>query len=1054
MSMKPLTRLLAAACVMAAIFSGCNCGDPVSPGKPDASVQEDGGNTQPDTDGGTDGGQTDGGTGPDTQPVPIPGPTAPNNDVIDSDCDGLTDAEEHGNVYAGNVRTNPAVRDSDGDGVRDGMELGRTSTIDATCTIFIKDEDPSTKTHPMLADTDGDGLRDGEEDINRNGKKDLGETDAANRDSDNDALTDGVELNTSNTDPLKPDTDGDGCLDGAEDRNGNGVKDSGETSALDATDCGSSLQDSDGDGVPDATEVAYGTDKNNPDSDGDGLVDGVEDRNKNGQFELGETNPRKKDSDCDGLQDGPNQSSFKGEDLNANGVLNAGETNPANRDTDGDGLSDGVERGVATSAAPDATCGYAGDSNPTSTTDPTDSDSDNDGVADGAEDSNQNGGQDSGELNPNDPTDVDNTVTQACATPNLRQVTFKENSGADMRLALRPSFQEVLPMLVSERVRGYIGYDSVNKVSFIAFKRGQVGTSTTVVGDETVLRDQLQAGGTLTRGPTQTFNTWDGFPALLGYYEQTGAANLRDYTNALANTMVGSGNGKLTGGGDVTGAFKVQAQYVHRSNDSVVVVLAITQKDRFDNPNNYPGQPSLFSVRDTAGGTALAQFGDADAVQCEPFTSGTGQADFLFVVDDSGSMATSQKFLGNTGDALATRLATTTINWRIGLVTTGYTTSNATNYNIFRGYTTSIPQFKAWLQSQSANPPTPCPDESQLCWIGTSGTATEKSLDAARAAVNYTTNGNTPADKRYRPGAELVIILVTDTRDQSGDTIEVFTKYFQQLNPLGRALKVHGIICDPTGARCDSQEDNTNPRHLDVIQATGGVYGFIRSEQSIKDTINTVVDSVISSAGYRTLKPPIGASVKVSVAQVADPVSCPSNNDIPRSLKDGFDVDGLNRSLSFFGGCRPADPASTKAVVSYRYWRDQTTDPNGDTQPCATDPKYDPTETDLCDGPLVCNQQTNVCECTADCGGGCGSYQACNTTTCQCACVQSATCAPGFKFDAASCGCVCDTAALNCGSTYQADPNLCACICKDNCGGCPTGTTCNESTCSCTARPR
>ncbi len=1052
--MNSFTRLFAAACLMAAMLSGCDCGGTPPPPKPDAGV--DSGTTTPEddagTDAGTDAGWDAGSQNPDTEPVPVPGPTNnPGNSTIDSDCDGLTDADEYGNVYPGNLRTNAAVRDSDGDGVRDGVEIGRTTTVNTACTFFIADEDPSTKTHPMLPDTDNDGLQDGQEDVNHNGRKDTGETDAANRDSDSDGLSDGAELNSANTDPLKADTDGDGCVDGSEDRNGNGQKESGETSPLDATDCGSSLQDTDGDGVPDATETTYGTDKNNPDTDGDGLVDGVEDRNKNGQFELGETNPRKKDSDCDGLQDGPNQGAFKGEDLNANGVINTGETDPSKRDTDGDGVADGVERGVATSAAPDTTCGYVGDAHPTSTTDPTDSDSDNDGVADGAEDSNQNGGQDSGELNPNDPTDVDNTVEQACATPNLREVTFKENTGADMRLALRPSFQEVQPLMVSERVRGYIGYDSANKVAFLAFKRGQVPNSTTAVGDEAGLRDQLAAGGTLTRGPTQTFTTWDNFPALLGYYDQSGAANLRDYTNALANTMVGSGNGKLTGGADVTGTFKVQAQYVHRSNTSVVVVLALSSVTAF---NNEAG--SLFTLADTAGGTALAQFGDTDAVQCEPFVAGSGQADFLFVVDDSGSMATSQKFLGNTGDALETRLATTTINWRIGLVTTSYTASGAGNYNVFRGYTTSIPQFKAWLQTQAGDTPTPCPDPNQLCWVGVNGASTERALDAARAAVNYTANvsGNTPVDKRYRSGAELVIVLVTDTRDQSGDTIEVFTKYFQQLNPLGKPLKVHGIICDPLGGRCDSQEDNTNPRHLDVIQATGGVYGFIRSEQSIKDTINTVVDSVISSAGYRTLKPPIGASVKVSVAQVADPVSCPTNNDIPRSLQNGFDVDGLNRSLSFFGGCRPANPATTKAVVSYRYWRDQTTDPNGDALPCAQDPSYDPTQTDLCEGPLVCNTQTNVCECTADCGGGCGSFQACNTTTCQCQCVQSATCAPGFTFDANACGCVCDTAALNCGSTYQVDANLCACICKDNCGGCPTGSTCNESTCSCAARPR
>jgi hypothetical protein len=64
--------------------------------------------------------------------------------------------------------------------------------------------------------------------------------------------------------------------------------------------------------------------------------------------------------------------------------------------------------------------------------------------------------------------------------------------------------------------------------------------------------------------------------------------------------------------------------------------------------------------------------------------------------------------------------------------------------------------------------------------------------------------------------------------------------------------------------------------------------------------------------------------------------------------------------------------------------------------------------------------------------------------------VASATYAPGFKFDPSACGCVCDTAALNCGAAYQADANACACVCKDNCGGqCPGNTTCNKNTCVC-----
>jgi MYXO-CTERM domain-containing protein len=62
--------------------------------------------------------------------------------------------------------------------------------------------------------------------------------------------------------------------DGVEDNNRNGRVDAGETDPNDATDDGQ--VDSDGDGLSDAREQQLGTDPQNPDSDGDGMDDGLE----------------------------------------------------------------------------------------------------------------------------------------------------------------------------------------------------------------------------------------------------------------------------------------------------------------------------------------------------------------------------------------------------------------------------------------------------------------------------------------------------------------------------------------------------------------------------------------------------------------------------------------------------------------------------------------------------------------------------------------------------------------------------------------------------------
>ncbi|PTL81778.1 adventurous gliding motility lipoprotein CglD [Vitiosangium sp. GDMCC 1.1324] len=1099
--MRVHCRFLAAALFVAAFVMGCG------PGNPGPDSQQPGVGEQPQ--------DPDDPTPPPPPPPPeedpfpdAPGPRNPQNPTLDSDCDGLTDAEEWGNVYPGDKKTDPSRWDSDGDGLRDGLEAGRTSTVNKNpeCTrLFLADADPSSRTNPGVADTDGDGLKDGEEDRNHNGRVDPGETDPANqdtdgdglldgeedtnrnsqvdpgetdprkRDTDGDGLSDGIELKVTHTDPLNADTDGDSCRDGAEDLNGNGVKNPGETDPHDGSDCGAGrFLDTDNDGVPDQVEDANRngvrdpgeTDWRNPDTDGDGLKDGVEDRNRNGVVDSGETDPRLKDTDCDGLLDGADQGAFKGEDTNGNGVRDPGETDPANRDTDGDGLLDGVERGVPAGSAPITTCGYPGDADPSTTTDPNNADSDGDGIADGAEDSNQNGRKDPGELDPRNGSDGASTTPagQACAAQNLRQVLFKEDSGGDVRLALRPSFQEVKQIVVSGKSRGFIGYDDTNKVAFIAYKRPQAGTSTTVVGDEAFVRGQFSPS--VTMGTTQTFTTWDGHPALQAFYDQSATTPLRDYANAVANSLVGSGAGVLSGGAGVTGPYKLQVQYVHRSNSSVLVVLAITPKALFK-------EPGLFVMGDTAGGTALAQFGDADAVQCETFTAGNGMADFLFVVDDSGSMQTSQGALGDAATTVAERLGKSQLDWRIAMVTTSYTQTGygLPNAGVFRGFTRSMDQFKAWLQ-QSA----PCPDPSQYCWVNINGSSEERILEGARAAVDYMTNASTPAAKKYRPGARLVVIVLTDVRDQP-DTppVSTYINYFKGANPIGQLIQMHGIICDPGGGECYPGEPVNDPRHLDVIQATGGVVGSIRSTSSIQNTINTIVDSVIASTGYRTLKPPIGASVRVALESVQDPAQCTAS-DLPRGRTNGFDVDGISQVLSFYGACRPASAGTTKAAVSYRYWSDLTPNKDGNPPPCSTDTGYyDPSDPDFCKGHLSCNRQTNRCECpsdcggggspgevcntskdvcdftcTADCGGTCGSFQMCNASTCSCQCVASATCAPGFKFDPAACGCVCDTAALNCGPTYQANANACACVCKDNCGGTCTGfTQCNMSTCSC-----
>ena len=179
----------------------------------------------------------------------------------DSDGDGLSDADElaHGSLPAdadsdddgvidgaepewsqdsdGDGLINALDPDSDDDGLTDGVELGvsydgLSGDTKLNRGIFVADQDPSTTTDPLNPDSDGGGVADGREDLNQNGRVDLGERDPnlPEDDSRMDIDGDGVPLeedncpNVTNADQL--DEDGDGQGDACDlDVNGDGLYD-------------------------------------------------------------------------------------------------------------------------------------------------------------------------------------------------------------------------------------------------------------------------------------------------------------------------------------------------------------------------------------------------------------------------------------------------------------------------------------------------------------------------------------------------------------------------------------------------------------------------------------------------------------------------------------------------------------------------------------------------------------------------------------------------------------------------------------------------------------
>jgi hypothetical protein len=181
---------------------------------------------------------------------------------IDTDGDGLTDADE------AMIGTDPMNPDSDGDGLGDGQEVN------------------DTLTDPLDPDTDADGLTDGREVTTEL-------TDPLDLDSDDDGLSDGEEADVLLTSPLDCDSDGDGLVDGLEAGlvAGDVVEDPDGPGPLLGTDLAAACPDTGGPAFVEDADPLSTTDPLLANTDGDDCDDGAEDSNGNGAVDAGETDP-------------------------------------------------------------------------------------------------------------------------------------------------------------------------------------------------------------------------------------------------------------------------------------------------------------------------------------------------------------------------------------------------------------------------------------------------------------------------------------------------------------------------------------------------------------------------------------------------------------------------------------------------------------------------------------------------------------------------------------------------------------------------------------------
>lgn len=644
--------------------------------------------------------------------------------------------------------------------------------------------------------------------------------------------------------------------------------------------------DSDMDGLDNATECRIGSDPMRADTDGDGLNDGEELRYPRACVAENPGDQRRPVVACEG---------------DGNGVCMVGERcsglSPVARDTDMDGVDDRGED-VDANGIIDADRGE---------TDPRLQDTDGDGRPDS------------------------DTGVQICRPAGLLRPTQQELPSADVQVGFDPAWG--MSRTVAGADRGGVLLDDVSaQVAALVAQRPVMGdVRAESMAAETAITAAVRAavsGANVTPVLVgQAITTHEMHPALNSVYRVAGRATPGAVRDAVVMALTGEAApaGTPDGYTAADGLYLEVTTIVRADSSRASYVVAVSPIADFDDRT----RPTAIRVRDLTNTTGVAAMGRTLDHQCPRLMADrASMADFLWLVDTSGSMGPHQMRLGATATRFFNGLSEAGVDFRVGVLEAG---SGALNLD--------TPGFR-WIAGDAMGGATRLCEEVTSSSLGRCPTSPtdalspyrfpggqEEPLAASVLAVEEfqrrAMRGETNPDRLLREGATVVAFLVTDEPGSNDDSRYFGTTANQPRWGTSYAMRLQNVIrwfneneVKPFGlvevstTPCTANAVADFPRC--AIEGAGGATIPIRTatDMEVSSAMARIVETVAgASSQYRLMRTPISSTLQVTVAgRVA-----------PRSRVQGFDYDPAARSVVFYGSMfRPR--VGDAVVISYRVW--------------------------------------------------------------------------------------------------------------------------------------
>jgi hypothetical protein len=267
--------------------------------------------------------------------------------------------------------------------------------------------------------------------------------------------------------------------------------------------------------------------------------------------------------------------------------------------------------------------------------------------------------------------------------------------------------------------------------------------------------------------------------------------------------------------------------------------------------------------------------------------------DFLWILDNSGTMSGEQSRLTSSIDGIMTLFEESVADYRLGVITTDIEDE----------------EHRGKLQGEPTvlGPDTPSLTEAFLAnaAVGTEGSRKEQGFEALRLAMtDALDDGSNEGFFRYE--AALQVVIVSDEDDHGEDLVTDVVVALNDLVPDPAQFSIHAVVGDePTGCLAPDASAEAGLRYLEAARLTEGFNGSICLDDwtDLLEGIGLAALGLVNSF-VLTYEPDLD-SLEVTVDEVV----------IPQRAVDGWQYDPGENSIRFTRYAIPR--AGMEVVASY-----------------------------------------------------------------------------------------------------------------------------------------